>query len=759
MRVAQPAEMVLLCTIGKMKRLLLAILLALPLRLAAEELKNAVDTVIMVDNVNVTAIKQGNIGRNAPVTATLLTAADLERNGITALKEASLVAPNFYIPDYGSRMTSSVYVRGLGARIDQPVIGMNIDNVPVMNKEAYDFELADVERIEILRGPQSTLYGRNTMGGVVNVYTLSPFTYEGIRIGAEYGSGNTVKARISVYNTPTQRFGTSVAAYYSQTDGFYRNLYDDSACDWERMGGGRFKLQWRDLRDTRIDNTLAFSITRQGGYPYAYAGEDIVENGESVIANGEIRYNDPCGYSRTTLSDGITVRHDAERFTVASITSYQYLDDEMILDQDFMPLSYFTLQQKRREHSVTEDLVFKSRSTGRYRWLAGLFAFYRHGKMHAPVRFKQTGIERLIIGNIPDGMPTPTFTSDELLFDSRFTMPSFGVAAYHESTVLLGKFELTAGIRFDFEHDRLRYDCMSDAQGTFGTTAIEPFEHNGLLRKSFFEVLPKLTATFRIDARNSVYASISRGYKAGGFNTQMFSEVLQSLLMAQMGVYWSRDFDIDKVVAYKPEHSWNFEIGAHAASSDGRFAADAALFYIDCRDQQLTVFPEGQTTGRMMTNAGRSRSFGAEISSRILPFENFELSLSYGYTNARFLEFTSGRNDYAGRIVPYAPQHTVSARASYYVEIGARWLERIGFNVGYKGLGRIYWNEDNSLWQPFYSLLDCSVSFVQRHWKVEVWGRNLTGTRYDVFHFESISHPFLQRGRPRTFGVTLSVNL
>lgn len=138
----------------------------------------------------------------------------------------------------------------------------------------------------------------------MNVYTLSPFTYEGIRIGAEYGSGNTVKARISVYNRPFERFGTSVSAFYSQSDGFYRNLYDNSACDWERMGGGRFKLQWYNTRGTRIDNTFAFSITRQGGYPYAYAGEDIVEEGQTVIANGEIRYNDPCGYSRTTFSDG-----------------------------------------------------------------------------------------------------------------------------------------------------------------------------------------------------------------------------------------------------------------------------------------------------------------------------------------------------------------------------------------------------------------------------------------------------------------------
>ena len=140
-----------------------------------------------------TAIKQGPVLRSTAVASSILGSRAVERRGISALKEISSLAPNFYVPDYGSRMTSSVYVRGLGARIDQPVIGMNVDNVPVLNKNGFDAELADIERIEVLRGPQSTLYGRNTMGGVVNVYTLSPLTYEGVRALAEYGSGNTLR--------------------------------------------------------------------------------------------------------------------------------------------------------------------------------------------------------------------------------------------------------------------------------------------------------------------------------------------------------------------------------------------------------------------------------------------------------------------------------------------------------------------------------------------------------------------------------------
>lgn len=728
---------------------------------AAEPPIEEPDTVLNIGSVQVTSIKQGSRLRGRAIAATLIDAAMAERNHITALKDASEVVPNFYIPDYGSRMTSSVYVRGLGARIDQPVVGMNVDNVPVMSKDGYDFEMVDIERIEILRGPQSMLYGRNTMGGVVNIYTLSPLNWQGVRLGAEYGSGNTMKFRASAYQKILPNLATAISAYYLRSDGFFRNLHTNRLCDWERQGGGRFKLAWRG-KQLKIENTLSFSKTKQGGYPYAYAGEYILDDaGNRVIANGEIRYNDPSGYERMAVSNGLTFSYEAPRFLLSSITSYRYHDDKMTLDQDFMPLSYFTLIQAREEHTATEEVVIRSKeSAGRvYNWLCGVFGFFKQSDMHAPVRFKQTGIEELIIKNATGSSGIDlAFDNEELLFDSDFDTPTWGVAAYHESSLTLGKFLLTAGVRFDYERARLDYRCASDAEGMFGTSPITPDRFEGRLYNSFFEVLPRVTATVRFDARNSLYASVSKGYKAGGFNTQMFSEVQQARLMKQMGVAMSR-MSIDEIVKYKPEYSWNYEIGAHTATADGRFVAEAALFYIDCRDQQLTVFPEGQTTGRMMTNAGKTRSFGAEIAARVSPFEKFDVSLSYGYTNARFVEFRSGKSDYAGQYVPYAPQHTAAARAAYEIGVPTRWLESITLGVGYKGVGPIYWNEENTLRQRYYSLLDASVRFAGPCYSVEVWGRNLTGADYAVFHFESISHPFLQRGRPRSFGVTLSINL
>ncbi len=102
---------------------------------------------------------------------------------IEAVRDLSLITPNLYIPDYGSKMTSSIYIRGIGARIDQPAIGLYVDNIPYLNKNNYDFGFYDIRQVEVLRGPQSSLYGRNTIGGVINLYTLSPLDYQGVRIG------------------------------------------------------------------------------------------------------------------------------------------------------------------------------------------------------------------------------------------------------------------------------------------------------------------------------------------------------------------------------------------------------------------------------------------------------------------------------------------------------------------------------------------------------------------------------------------------
>lgn len=747
-----------------MRRLLSIVCLLLAASPAVRAEEECADTTILVDKVQISAIKQGSVLRSQPVAATIVGSRALAGGRLSAVKHLSQRVPNLHIPDYGSRMTSSVYVRGLGARIDQPVVGMNVDNVPVMNKDCYDTELTDIERIEVLRGPQSTLYGRNTMGGMINVYTLSPLAYQGTRLSAEYGSGNTWRLRASTYHKFGDRFGLALSAFYTRSDGLFENLATGRNCDTEQAGGGRFKLQWRGRSRVRVDNTFSFSLLNQGGYPYAYIGEEIVRDGQTLVRPGEIRYNDPAGYRRTALSDGLTVRYDAERYSVSSITSCQYSDDAMTLDQDFLPLSYFTLRQARTECTLSEELVFRSHDSGRYRWLAGLFAFYRHSRIGAPVLFKRDGIEELILRNANSG-PVLRYDSDaqELLLASRFRNPAFGAALYHQSTLRLGRWTLAAGIRADFEHTRLRYHSnasfdyrLSIGDGPAGQhTAV--IDDRGTLKRSFLEILPKASVMYSFDEVRNLYFSVAKGYKAGGFNTQLFSDILQEKLKAQMA---SGVDDTDPgLMSYRPERSWNFELGGHFSCAQGLVRGDFALFWILCRDQQLTVFPAGLSTGRMMTNAGRSRSAGGELSLQIVPRSNVAFDIAYGFTDARFVRYESGLEDFSGNRIPYAPGHTLSLGAEWSISTGAGWLHEVVLQAGARGTGPIRWNEANTLQQDFFLLCDAAVSLRHSRYSLDFWGRNLADASYDVFYFKSMGNEFVQRGRPRTMGITLSIQI
>lgn len=745
--------------------ILLVPLLWLPLRAAAApDGTPDADTTIVVDRICVTAIKQGPVLREQPLASTVVGSRTVRRRGISSIKELSQLAPNFHAPDYGSRMTSSLYVRGLGARIDQPAVGLNVDNVPVMNKNCFDAELTDIDRIEVLRGPQSTLYGRNTMAGVVNVYTRSPLAYEGVRLAAEYGSGTTARLRASIYRRLGPDLGLSVAGYWAHTGGFFRNAATGALCDSEQSGGGRLKLQWR-RGDLSIDNTLSLAAVDQGGYPYAYVGPALTDDaGNTVIRPGEIRYNDPCSYRRTTLSDGLTVRYDAAGYSVASITGYHYADDRMTLDQDFLPLSYFTLTQALREHTLTQDLVFRSRDRGRWRWVAGLFGFYRHGRMSAPVDFKETGIDRLIFDNANTGGGLHyTKTSDRLPLSSDFRMPVWGAALYHESTFVAGRWRLTAGLRADFERTRLTYRSRADLEYLLSINGAEPvpggvhIDERRSLARSYAELLPKFSALYAFDSRHNLYLTVARGYKAGGFNTQIFSDILQEKI--KWAMVSGLDFEDPGRMSYEPEYSWNFEVGGHFSCMEGALRGDVALFWIECRNQQLTVFPEGTTTGRMMTNAGRTRSRGAEISVQATPAAHVELQAAWGFTDARFRRYFDGNADYAGRRIPYAPRHTLAGGATWTIPTGSRRLGDVVLHAGVRCTGPIAWNEQNTLNEPFYALLDASAAIEHRRYTVTVWGRNLADRRYNVFYFKSIGNEFVQLGRPRSFGITLTLNI
>lgn len=739
---------------------LYVVLLALliPGNLLAEE---RIDTAVYLGEVNVVAVKQEHAVRSEAVSATVVGRVALEDLNAVSMKGISDVVPNFFVPDYGSRVTSSMYVRGIGARMDQPAVGLNVDNVPILNKNGYDFDLADIESVEMLRGPQSTLYGRNTIGGLINISTVSPMRYQGWRLSASTGTGNDCNLSAGWYSRPAEKFATALIVSGSCLGGFFRNSYDGRLLDHELSGSLRWKADWRISGRVYLQNALSVSLLDQGGYPYEY------------VKTGEINYNDPCYYRRFLFTDGLTLRYRGEGFSMTSITTVQRLDDNMTLDQDFLPEPYFTLTQRQHETSVTEDIVFRGdRSDSRYHWLTGAFLFYKHLDMTAPVTFKDKGISSLIEDHRNSANPYYPVKWDtrEFPLDSRFAIPAAGAALYHESRLELGGWRLTAGIRLDFETTALDYRSICHTGYEIfrleDDGALSPERHVSIdiddsdrLRRNYFNWMPKLGAVYSLpmEGENNVYGVMSRGYKAGGFNTQMFSDVLQQRLMGVMGI--GSRYDVDDIVGYRPEYSWNFEVGSHLSFPSARLNIDVSLFYIDCTDQQLTMFPDGNTTGRIMTNAGRTRSFGGELSVSWTPVDRLAFTASYGYTNARFIDFFNGIENFSGKFVPYAPQNTLFIQGVWTIPLPHKHIKALVADVSMRGTGKIYWNEQNSLMQNFYALLGASLSLETKRWSLQVWGKNLTATRYYTFYFMSMGNEFLQRGRPVQAGVTFRINI
>ncbi len=704
-------------------------------------------------------------GQMTAVSQTSLGAAALERRNVRSTKDVSLLAPNFFQPDYGSHTTSSIYVRGFGSRIDQPVVGMYVDGVPVMNKSGYDFEYLDVESVSVLRGPQGTLYGRNTNGGVIGIRTLSPFEAQGTGLSAEWSPAAAGRVALRYARSAGTDSAFSVSAFASNYDGDFVNEYNGSVCDWSRYGGLRARFSRQG--DVSWDNILSLGYVDEGGYAYARLDE---VTGESL----GIDYNDPCGYRRLTVTDALTAAWKAGGRDFSAAFSWQFLRDAMRMDNDFTSLSLFEMEQRQRENALTLELQARYAPDGVWSHLDGAFLFGKFLNIEAPVLFKRDGIDQLILANANRGISTVfpgeylDILENDFTIDSGFRIPSYGAAVFHSSKAGVGNWTLSAGVRLDLEASTMRYLSEGGMSYVFTLTMddykplVSRFE--GTESLTTFKVLPSVSAAYDL-GKGEVYIILARGHKAGGFNTQIFSDILQNRMMSDMmediGLHirnTGTGYDSAAHTRYKPESNWNIEAGARLRPS-GRASLDFAAFLIDCRNQQVTVMPPGNGTGRMMSNAARSRSYGLEATGAYKAGD-FTFRASCGLTRARFVEYVFADGvDYSGNCLPYAPQHTADFSVTWDYAFVGRFIERITAVAGYRGAGRIWWDEANTLSQPYYSLFDASLSLHRGRCSLSVWGKNLLNEEYGTFWFRSVSRSFISMGRPFRAGIKIGINI
>ena len=775
------------------------------------------DTITRVADIEeivvVATPKENTRLRQQTLSSSSFSNAEIRARGVNSIKSFSTQVPNLYIPAYGSKLTTSTYIRGIGSRINTPAVGLYVDNIPYLNKNALDFNFAEIDRVDVLRGPQGTLYGRNTMGGLIRVYTKSPFDYQGTDLQLSAASHNYFKGSVTHYHRVSEKFAFSGGFYFDHQGGFFKNVAKNNEhVDKGNEYGGRLRAIFLPTDNTKLDFNINYEYLKQGAYPYEYLG---VTTGTETLPQyiGKVAYNRDGDYKRHLLNTGLNVEHQASHFIFNSITGFQYVKDDMNMDQDYTPLNIFTLNQKQNSKTISQEFVLKSKPGSRWEWATGLSGFYQWLKTQGPVIFHEDGIQSLIEDHVNDvfirlreqnpRMPEMTLdvTDSQINISGDFDTPTANVAIYHQSTINdLGVkgLSLTLGARIEYEKIWMDYTSagpmtfdfnipmlarmpqMADVAVQLKEIQINP-AFIGKLNDDNWELLPKIAIMYDFNTRNNIYFSASKGYRSGGYNFQMFSDLIQSKMsddmkaaineksggmMSQMGgeAFAERtvDYDVEGTVAYKPERSWNFELGTHLTSANGRLLTDMAVFLINTHDQQLAQFASSGL-GRITVNAGKSCSYGVEVSLRWQATDALSFATNYGYTHATFRD-ADDDNVFGGenmqflkdKFVPYVPQHTLMLCGQYVLTLkDGCFIDNIILNADYRGAGRIYWDVMNNYFQKFYGTVNARLAFQHKGSELAFWVNNIFNKDYDAFSFETMSKRFRQRGTPVQLGVDI----
>lgn len=772
---------------------------SMPKEETAEAPKDTTRVIDIEEVIVIATPKENNRLRQQPLSATSFSQGDMRNNSVTSVKSLSGLVPNLFIPDYGSKLTTSVYVRGIGSRINTPAVGLYVDNIPFIDKSAFDFNYSDIERIDVLRGPQGTLYGRNTMGGLIRVFTKSPFSYQGTDISLGAATYNNYKASVNHYHRISDKFAFSAGAFYEHEGGFFENVARNNEkidkCD---EVGGRMRAIWLPKDNLKLDFTVNYEYSNQGGYPYQLTSlsETDIYYQDLKGDLGNVAYNNECGYMRHLLNGGLNLEHQADNFILSSVTGFQYLKDEMNLDQDFTRKNVYTMSQRQNSKTISEEIVLKSKPGRRWQWTTGVSGFYQWLDTEGPVTFHEDGISSLMENNVngifkkikeeKPMMPDMSLdiTDENILIGGNFKSPMLSTGIYHQSTIndiIFEGLSFTAGLRMEYERYWLDYNSNTNINFDFKIAVMPmPFKGlnsspkvNGNISHDYIQLLPKFALQYDFNKSNNIYASVSKGYRSGGYNIQMFSEIVQGEMIngmiavldekshgmvSQMGgdKIPHYEFNIQETTMYKPEYSWNYEIGSHMTMFDGRLQADMAAFYMDTHDQQISRFA-ASGLGRITVNAGKSRSIGGELALKAQITDAFSLNGNYGYTHATFTDYVvSDEVNYNGNYVPFVPQHTFNIGGQYIFRMkSGAWLDNIMLNANYKGAGRVYWTEQNNAYQNLYGTLNGRISLNKGNGQIGIWINNALNTKYQAFYFESMNRGFAQMGRPMQIGVDL----
>ena len=674
---------------------------------------------IKVPTITVTAQKEPEDQQRVPVSVTGVPAETLESAGIRIVSEAAIFAPNTYFTEGSARKLSNAAFRGIGSSPSNPAITTYFDGVPQLNANTSSIELLDIQQIEFVRGPQSALFGRNTLGGLVNITSARPSisTWTGA-LSAPFGNHGTWGVRGGIGGPViSNKLSAGFAFAEINRDGFTVNSVTGNDIDTRSAFSGKAQLLY--VPNAAWEGRLIFTSERARDGDYALNDVALLREDPFTAARDfEGRVD------RDVFNTTVLLRRAAGPITFSSATGFVDWRTQDVTDLDYTPAPLITRDNTENAFQFTQEVRFASADSSplllsdgaRLRWQSGVFLFTQDYDQDAINQFAP-----FVFGPGPVTLHSP-----------RSALEDFGLGLFGQATMTLAdRLDIAAGARFDYEDKNATLETFTDQQPEFATLVDA--------QQDFSNVSPQISGAYRLQPDKTVYATVGRGYKAGGFNpaSPAGSE------------------------SYGEEKTWNLEGGVKTLWADGRISANAAVFHIDWDDLQLNL-PNPAAVGAefYIANVGGATSNGVELEIGARAAPGVDLFTAIGYTHARFGEGSSSSGaDVEGHKIPNTPDYTVSAGAQYSLAVGPATLQARADAVFY---GAFQYNDRNSLGQDAYSLVNLRFAAVGRFLTAELLIRNAFDTRYIPLafpypSFASISGFMGEMGAPRTVMFTAGV--
>jgi len=686
--------------------------------------------------------------QDVPSAVTAFSSETLYRNQTQTLGDLQSLVPNLSL-HVGDASNAVIYLRGIGQidsiSFNDPGVGVYLDDVYLGRVQGSFLEVVDPQQIEVLRGPQGTLYGRNTIGGAVKFTSEKPgATPEGY-IEAAIGSYDErrLRARLSGPLVSDQLLG-SIALAASSRDGYTTNLHDGQSDGDKDMIAGRATLLYQPNDRFSVNLTLDASQNRpdRSRTPHRDTPIYSVNTGamRPIIADPytvDVTYNDL--ERLDTSGAALTLTYDSGPFTFKSISAYREMDYRTHLDLDASPDQSFGIYDFETQDQTSQELQVLYHG-GRLSAVVGLFYFQENdwtfGGAVAPDFFVDVGVI----------VPFPLNSAGLRLSDNE-SLAAYGQLDYE----LSDRASLTVGLRYTHETK------STDNRGEFFLPATAPTAEDmerlfgqGLgygasgyqAEESWDSITPRIALNYKVSNDVLAYVSAAQGFKSGGFNGRITAA--------------AQSFD--------PETLWSYEAGLKSDLFDGRARLNLAAFFQDYKDLQLSRFAADPVTGdfsAVFDNAGGAEFYGleAEFSAQLSQALRFDGNLAY--LHSEYTEYIDGGVDISEqRELVNAPEWSGRAGLTYDASLGDLGDLTLSGGASYRSKTYLTVSSSEDLAQDGYWLADASILFTPRNgpWTVLLSGKNLGDEPYKEHGFDLSASPGVQLGyygAPRT--VTLDV--